>query len=242
MQIVFMGAVPKEFEYPDNNEDAFSINNTVVTVSDGASESFDAKTWARILVHKYVNIAQFNESWFVAAIDEYSRSHNRDELSWAKQASFDRGSFATLLGIEYHEESNSVRVLALGDSLAVLISNRCLERSYPYTSSEDFNQNPTLLSTNRPDNDFVNKQDFFSTHTVTWDLQPLEKPFVLCMTDALGQWFLKTYPLDPTILESLLSFRSESEMQEFIAALRRDKAIRTDDTTLLVIDLNGTMR
>jgi hypothetical protein len=238
MQIVFKGVVPKELEHPDNNEDALSINNNVVALSDGASESFDAKSWARILVRKYVNVEQFNESWLVAAIDEYLSLHNREELSWSKQASFDRGSFATLLGIEHHVESNAVRVLALGDCLAVLISNGFLERSYPYTSSEDFNQNPTLISTNLSENDFVNKQDFFSTHTVTWGLQPLEKPFVLCMTDALGQWFLKTYPLDPTILESLLSFRSESEMQEFIAALRRDKAIRTDDTTLLVIDLS----
>ena len=57
------------------------------------------------------------------------------------------------------------------------------------------------------------------------------------MTDALGQWFLKTYPLDATILESLLSFRRENEFQEFVAKLRKENAIRTDDTTLIVIDM-----
>jgi hypothetical protein len=238
MRIVFKGVVPKELEHPDTNEDALSIKKNVVALSDGASESFDAKSWARILVRNYVNRENFNESWLLGAIAEYSSLHDRGKLSWSKQASFDRGSFATLLGIEQYVESNSVRVLALGDSLAVLISNGRLERSYPYSSSEDFNQNPALISTNQSDNDFINNQNFLSNHSVTWDIQHLDHPFVLCMTDALGQWFLKTYPLEPTILESLLSFRSESDMQEFIAALRRDKAIRTDDTTLLVIDLN----
>jgi hypothetical protein len=239
MQIVFKGVVPKELDHPDNNEDAFLIENNIVAVSDGASESFDAKNWAQILVRKFAGLSQFKESWLAAAIEEYAGLHNREKLSWSKQASFDRGSFATLLGIEFHEESNSVDVLAIGDSLAVLISNGEFDRSYPYTAFEDFDQNPTLLSTNHFLNDFTKQQDFFLTHSVTWDLQSLNHPHVLCMTDALGQWFLRTYPTDSTVLESLLSFRHEAEMHEFIAALRKEKAIRTDDTTLLVIDMNG---
>lgn len=239
MQIVFAGVVPKEREYPDNNEDAYGIDKNVVAVSDGASESFDAKSWAQILVRKYINSAQFRESWLVGAIEEYSILHDREALSWSKQASFDRGSFATLLGIEFHGGSNSVNVLAIGDSLAVLISNGRVVESYPYTSFEDFNQNPALLSTNHFQNDFIRHPGFFSTHSVTWDLQSLKKPILLCMTDALGKWFLRTYRSDPTVLEPLLSFRTQSEMQEFITALRKDKAIRTDDTTLVVIDLHG---
>jgi len=239
MQIVFAGVVPKELEYPDNNEDASVIDKNAVAVSDGASESFDAKGWAQILVRKYINRARFRESWLVGAIEEYSILHDRETLSWSKQASFDRGSFATLLGIEFHKGSNSVDVLAIGDSLAVLISNGRVVESYPYTTFEDFNQNPELLSTNHFQNDFIKHQDFISTHSVAWDLQSLKKPLLLCITDALGKWFLRTYRSDPTVLESLLSFRTQSEMQEFITALRKNKAIRTDDTTLVVIDLHG---
>ena len=239
MQIVFTGGIPKELEYPDNNEDAYVLEKNVVAISDGASESFDAKGWSQILVRTYINRARFKESWLDEAIEEYSTVHDREALSWSKQASFDRGSFATLLGIEFHEESNSVNVLAIGDSLAVLITDGRVATSYPYTSFEDFNQNPALLSTNHFHNDFIKHPDFFSTHTVTWNLQSLKKPLLLCMTDALGKWFLRTYKSDPAVLESLLSFRKESEMQEFITALRKDKAIRTDDTTLVVIDLHG---
>ncbi len=161
MQIVFAGVVPKEREYPDNNEDAYGIDKNVVAVSDGASESFDAKSWAQILVRNYINSAQFRESWLVGAIEEYSILHDREALSWSKQASFDRGSFATLLGIEFHGGSNSVNVLAIGDSLAVLISNGRVVESYPYTSFEDFNQNPALLSTNHFQNDFIRHPGFF---------------------------------------------------------------------------------
>ncbi len=239
MQLTFKGAVPKELEYPDNNEDAYFIRNNVVAISDGAAESFDARSWAQILAHKFVSSAQFKESWLVGAIDEYSSLYRREDLSWSKQAAFDRGSFATLLGIEVHEESNAIEVLAIGDSLAVLISNGQINESYPYTRFEDFDQKPLLLSTNHSFNDFIKPQDFLMTHSVTWKLQPLDNPHLLCMTDALGQWFLRTYQSDSTVLQTLLSFRNEAEMQEYIAVLRKDKAIRTDDTTLIVVDING---
>ena len=239
MHIVFKSTVPKELEFPDNNEDAYFIGNNVVAISDGASESFDAKNWAQILVRNFVKLAQFKESWLIGAIEEYSSLYNRDELSWSKQASFDRGSFATLLGITFHEESNSVEVFAIGDSLAVLISDGYFDKSYPYTIFGDFNQKPTLLSTNHFLNDFIKPQDFSLTHSVTWNLQSVANPHLLCMTDALGEWLLKTYQSDSTVLQSLLSFRNEVEMQKFVAVLREDKAIRTDDTTLVVIDING---
>jgi hypothetical protein len=237
MHMVFKGIVPKELEYPDNNEDAILMEGNLVAVSDGASESFDAKNWARILVRKFVHSAHCKESWLLEAIKEYSGLHKREDLSWAKQASYDRGSFATLLGITFHEKSDSVEVLAVGDSLAVLVSNGSFERSYPYTSSGDFAQDPILLSTNLNLNGFFERHDFLLSHSVVWSLQSLYNPLLLCMTDALGQWFLKTYPLDATILESLLSFRRENEFQEFVAKLRKENAIKTDDTTLIVIDM-----
>src|SRR5574337_652587 len=154
MRIVFSGVIPKELEYPDSNEDAYLIENNTIAISDGASESFDAKNWAQILVQRFISNVQFNEAWLSDAIKEYSCLYNREELSWSKQASFDRGCFATLLGIVYHEESKSIEVFSVGDSLAVLIDNGHLNKSYPYVSFEEFSQEPSLLSTNNIFNDF----------------------------------------------------------------------------------------
>ncbi len=239
MQIVFTGVVPKELDYPEHNEDAYLTGSNIVALSDGASESFDAGHWAQILAHQYVKATRFNEPWLREAIEQYSGLYKREELSWSKQASFDRGSFATLLGVMFHEESNSVEILAIGDSLAVLINNGLIEKSYPYTSFEEFNQMPSLLSTIHVQNEFVRQQDFVKKHSVTWGLQSLPAPRLLCMTDALGQWFLKTYPSDASILDSLLSLHTEAEMQEYVSLLRKENAIRTDDTTLIVVDFSG---
>jgi hypothetical protein len=235
MRIVFDGVVPKELEHPDNNEDAFAAGGTIIAVSDGASESFDSRNWSRILVDQYVASPQLNELWLTEAIGRYAGLY-QDELSWSKQASFERGSFATLLGIVFHEELNTVDVLAIGDSLAVLIDNGHFNRSFPYTSFKDFDQKPALLSTIRADNDFINQQDFLDKHTATWDLQSLDHPLLLCMTDALGQWFLKKYQSDTYALEMLLSLQNKDDMQKFISILRKNHAIRNDDTTLIVVD------
>jgi hypothetical protein len=237
MQITFHGSVSKELDFPDNNEDAFKADlaKRLVVISDGASESFDAKSWAAILVEHFIDSPQFNEEWLIDAINDFSTLYNREELSWSKQASFDRGSFATLLGIELLQESKTAEILAVGDSIAVLMSDEQVIASYPYRSFEDFRQKPVLLSTNDLLNDFVRQNGFYNTHSVTWELSTLSNPKIFCMTDALGEWFLRTFQSDNSEWKQLLSIYTTTELQDFVSSLREEKKIKTDDTTLISI-------
>src|SRR5688572_10364860 len=123
MEVAFVGQVPKDPSFPDENEDVYEleIETGRVAVSDGASESFDSRTWARLLATRFVKKPELSSNWLAQAIEDYSLSFDPAALSWSKQAAFDRGSFATLLGIEECIAHGTMDVIAIGDSLAVLL-------------------------------------------------------------------------------------------------------------------------
>lgn len=193
MRVIFCGQVTKDPSYPEANEDAYAIvrNTGRVAISDGASESFDSKTWAKLLVDAFTKSPELNHSWLSTVVRQYNESYDLSKLSWSKYAAFERGSFATLLGIEKFSEQSVIRVQSVGDSLAVLLSGSKVVCSFPYKKASQFQCRPDLFSTSALHNGFFYEADFFSRHFKTWDLRKLEDPFLLCMTDALGEWALK---------------------------------------------------
>src|SRR3990167_3467482 len=106
LRLVFSATVPKDAAYPESNEDAFRYSEVDrrYAISDGASESFDAKTWATLLTERYLCEPGVSSAWAQEAVSEYKGKIDFDQLSWSKQAAYERGSFATLLGIEYDME------------------------------------------------------------------------------------------------------------------------------------------
>jgi len=91
-------SVPKRED--QHNEDSFQRSaKGVYALSDGASVSFDSASWARILVRRYTRDPEFTREWLSAAIAEFRKLYDRDSLPWMQQASFDKGSFASLLGV-----------------------------------------------------------------------------------------------------------------------------------------------
>ena len=93
-------SVPKRED--QNNEDSFRRSaKGVYALSDGASVSFDSASWARILVRRYTRDPEFTREWLSAAIAEFRKLYDRDSLPWMQQASFDKGSFASLLGVRF---------------------------------------------------------------------------------------------------------------------------------------------
>jgi hypothetical protein len=226
-------ASPKRFTVEkadgDRNEDAFAISRRhgVSALSDGASVSFDSAAWATILVRQYACNPRFDRGWVNEAISKFAKLYDRDTLPWMQQASFDRGSFASLLGIR-HVGAGVVYVLAIGDSVAVLCDGDQILSSVPYSTPAEFEQRPQLLSTNAADNTFVE-----DIEPVSWNLREYDNPALLCMTDALGQWVLAHRDEKPSPIAVLRSLKSLPAFKRFVTRERGAGGLRRDDTTLL---------
>lgn len=241
MKLEFCGSVPKDPGSPDANEDKFAFSDDGLrrlALCDGASESFDSKLWASLLASRFVLDPKVGPEWVASVLAKYSTAHDFNSLSWSKQAAYERGSFATLLGVEDDEEHNAVDILAVGDSVALLVCDGKLVHGWPFEDPERFKDRPTLLSTINGHNDFVGISGFWTEHGKTFHLEGLASPRLLCMTDALGEWALKQALSGSNGLVELLSVETEEQLAKLVLRERTTKQMRVDDSTLLVLSFD----
>ena len=231
----FLGQVPKDPNYPEEIEDALQIDTITAraAISDGASESFDSKTWAQLLVKAFLRSPGLNSKWLSDVVRHYNGRYDLSTLSWSKCAAFERGSFASLLGVEESSAHKDIEILSVGDSLAVLLVGVNFVDSFPYKNFLQFQNRPELFCTNPAHNGFLSAPDFFSRHQRTWSLDSVEKPRLLCMTDALGEWALKMAHEGNPQWETLSSITDMSQLEKIVIREREQRRMRVDDVTLV---------
>ncbi|MBI2254760.1 MAG: hypothetical protein HYU58_09090 [Proteobacteria bacterium] len=232
MRLLFSASVPKYSDAPDQNEDCADadVYRGIYAISDGASESYNSQLWAQLLVASFLKSPAVSSDWIRAAADGYRSQFDRDSLSWSAQAAFDRGSFATLTGVRVI--GDRVRLLGIGDSIAVLTDGSRVCCSFPYTNAEQFKAHPRLLSTVHERNEALVAVGSIGRLTTDWFLGGIRKPTILMMTDALGAWLLKR---PERRLERLLEVPSQIAFANLVEAERRSGEMRRDDSTLLRI-------
>lgn len=237
LTLLFEGTVPKHIESPDDNEDArrTALEKGRLLISDGASESFDARNWAQLLVERMLD-EEFSLTAVTRCAQDYEALHDLRSLSWSKAAAYERGSFATLLVAQDLPERKAVRVTAVGDSLAAWVNEGELIASSPYTRSEQFQEKPTLLATrlalNTTDDDW---------NTQEWSYDAKSRRLLLCMTDALGAWLLAHQEQgDSSALGTLCGLRDAQEFSDLIGSERTAGRLRRDDTTLIVVAVTSS--
>jgi hypothetical protein len=152
-----------------------------------------------------------------------------------KQAAFDRGSFASLLGVRFLDRGTLIRVFAIGDTLAVLCDGDEIKMTFPYTTESQFEQRPQLLCTNPMENVFVNDPAFERDRYVDWTFQGLAQPALLCMTDALGRWLLSWSDAQQSAIAIVRGLKTPKEFSRFVHSERVSGRMKRDDTTLLAI-------
>ena len=127
-----------------------------------------------------------------------------------------------------------MKILAIGDSLAVLCDADRVVATFLYQSPEQFDERPRLLSTNPAENAFLADCDLAADFSVEWELGALDRPALLCVTDS-------SRTLDPhssrqgSVADCCTA--RDRHTPRFLASCRRRNretgGLRRDDTTLL---------
>lgn len=232
LSVLFEGTVAKHVESPSDNEDAYRLAPDVgrIVLSDGASESFDARTWAHLLVDRMA-VEDLSLAAVAACAQSYEAVHDPEQLTWSKAAAYQRGSFATLLVVQDIPESSLLTISTVGDSLAVWFDGDTMLASVPYGSSEEFVNKPSLLSTRME----LNEPEGLHCSVHEWKYEEQGHKFLLCMTDALGAWLLSHQERgDSSALEALCSIRESHELVELVENERAAGRMRRDDSTLII--------
>jgi hypothetical protein len=230
--------VEKHSDDPNEDHSHESPTGMAFALSDGASVSFDPKTWAAILSRRFTEDVAVSHDWLNAAIGECRAAYDRETMPWMQQAALDRGSFATLLGIVLQPDWRAARVFSVGDTLLAFIDAGEVVRTIPYVRSDEFDRSPQLLSTNPLENKWLD-EDAITNAWHELNIASHEAPTLLMMTDALGRWLLDQP--DPSRVAMLLNIEDEQAFRGFVESERASGRLKRDDTTLVVIGVSSEL-
>lgn len=211
-------------------------------VADGATESSFAREWARRLV-RHFGVGTLTSPTFREVIPKlqqrWQRQVGRRPLPWFAEEAASRGAFAAFIGMAMRRTRDGQRewgAIALGDACLFLVREDHLHKAFPLATAEAFNNRPFLLSTHS--DRWRTEYAAMRKARGTWHL---DDEFYL-MTDALAQWFLTEHEGGRKPWSVLRDLDTDAEPRtfgEFVEALRVEKRIRNDDTTLVRVSVVG---
>jgi hypothetical protein len=161
--------------------------------------------------------------------------YDRETLPWMQQASYDRGSFASLLGVRVVDEGRLIQIFAIGDSLAVLCDGDSIKATFPFSAASSFTRSPQLLCTNPVENAFLDEVDVGYDLVADWTFTGLKQPALLCMTDALGHWLLSQRDRNSSPISALRKLQTPRAFGRFVHEERAAGRMKRDDTTLIAL-------
>ena len=207
-------------------------------VTDGATEAFDARNWARRLAQNWVQTqsaltAEEFREWVATEGRELHDSWNGLNLSWYSEEKARTGSFAALVGVEldFNTGSPSWKAIALGDSCLLHCRNGSLLKSLPLSRPENFNSAPVLVASD------ASMHETSMTSVVIDSGNCDNGDVLLLLSDATACWFLERFEkgdLDPN---ELLKTKDDQELKQFFNDERLAGRMRNDDLAVLRIEL-----
>jgi hypothetical protein len=218
--------VPKRGHSAAECEDALAGDPATgrFAIADGASESYAAGEWARLLVESFVRDGG-GDDWLIAPRIAWHDQVVGRAVSWYAEDKFAAGGHATFLGLTI--DGPRWTALAAGDTNLFVVRDGALATSFPLETSADFGGAPPLVRSwgDEP----------------TWefglgDLQPGDT--LLLATDALAQAILASAEAGEFIGPNLLSLRESEAFTAWVDAAREAGQLRNDDVALAVLEYN----
>ena len=236
--------VPKAGEELESCADSLSVDtlNMAFAVSDGVTQSLYPAIWSRILTSEYVKSPQ---TFFVtspqgkavkpALSDKFERKfqekYNSLEPRKRKIVDISREkkpfSAATFIGLLI--KNNTIHIDTIGDSVVFILDKKTNTVSPICSMSE----NGVLKFDNMPE--YITSQNTQKGRIVSADV-PLCESVILVMTDALSDWY-NSQTDKFTITQNLTKITTHDAFQLLVNKLRADRALKDDDTSMLVLDV-----
>jgi hypothetical protein len=205
-------------------------------VADGATEAFDARSWAERLAQRWVQresiltLEEFRH-WVAAEGRELQDSWNGLNLSWYSEEKARAGSFAAFVGVELdlNFDLPSWKAIALGDACLLHCRRGELIKGLPVSHSESFNTAPVLVASDSSLHES-------SMPSVMIDSGSCESGDVLLlMSDAVAAWYLQR--LENGSSEDLFDTKCDEELNRFFDDERLAGRIRNDDLAIIRIEI-----
>ncbi len=252
--------LPKAGNSVEEYEDAvaYSPEQNLYAVADGASESSFADRWAQMLVRQFAaappqdldSESQWT-SWLTPLRHEWHDGIPWDVLPWYAEEKARQGAHSTLLGLAIYPPVPSAlkrimrklafwrsdsedlptrpyTVVTVGDTCLFQIRGGELIESFPIERSQEFTARPILVGSGLEEENPVR---IFPPRLHKGSLSPGDT--ILLATDALSFWLLERFESGARPWELLQKLDTQKDFTTLVGQLRKGKTLKNDDTTLL---------
>ena len=213
-------------------EDAYAADPVTgrFAIADGASESSFAGAWAEMLVKGFVENPGSWSGWLPAARTAWQQKFQGNASSWYVEEKVREGAFATFLGVTFGGPGLGWKAVAVGDCCLFHVRAGRLLRSFPLKDADAFGNQPELIGS-QPTTKLTRRL----RSEGDWQ----EADLLLLMTDALAQWFLRNATDNAESWKEIPMLETQETFDAWATKCRRDKVMRNDDLTLMVIGTNA---
>ena len=234
--------LPKEGAGLEECEDAVGVNVRAsrFALADGATEAFDAGSWARALAEGWAGgetgalTAEEFGRWAAQVGGRWHEGWEGRELPWYAEEKARAGSFAAFVGVEFEEADGALRwrAVALGDSCLVQRRGPRVLVAMPLGDPSEFGACPVLVPSRASALDAaLARMSVAEGEAATGDV-------FLLLSDAAAAWFLKLSAGRDPAAEEFDSLLAASENGALAALLRRERAagrLKDDDVAAVRI-------
>lgn len=206
-------------------------------VADGVSQSHLPNVWADILAHDFIDSEECATLWGerlekqLPGLTAKWRAESDNRLAKAEEKekrlmertwrNFGRAA-STVAGVTLNEDG-SLDYYQLGDSFIFMVD---VEGNLkPFANLEEFGNMPDYVDTNR---DIKGK-----FHSGTDYL--LGAAYLVLMTDALSDWFVKAQQQDTHTIQQLWQIENHEQFWSWVEASRDDGSLKDDDVAMVLI-------
>jgi hypothetical protein len=234
--------LPKDGAAAGECEDAVGVNRAGArfAVADGATEAFDASSWARRLAQGWVAAEPpvLTREAFGAWVAEQGAALHATwqgrQLPWYAEEKMRRGSFAAFVGVQFEFGPGAARwtCVALGDTCLIQRRGRVLSVALPLDDPARFTTAPVLV----PSRGELHEQALAQTRVEQGECA--EGDVLWLLSDAAAEWFLRRAADGDAALDELDQYLA-AERAGAVGALfqreRRARRIKDDDVAVVRI-------
>ncbi len=205
-------------------------------VADGATEAFDARSWAERLAHNWVRsdsalTADAFQDWITAEGLTLHDSWNRLKLPWYAEEKAQKGSFAAFVGVEFDlaAEAPSWKAIALGDACLFHCRDGSLLKGLPLSDAASFNSAPLLVASDPA----LYKS---SAHALVIDSGACQnKDVLLLLSDAVAAWYLEHS--EQSDFSGVLESSDDEAIAAFFENERQAGRLKNDDIAVVRLEV-----
>lgn len=235
----------KRGETDDGIQDsvAFDLSSGRFAISDGVTQSFIPQIWSKTLVDYFINnqsdkliIGDKLLNEFVRAREIFLNSLDEEQLFYQELVEDElENAKATFAGLQILNHEITWQVI--GDSCIFIIpTNGQIKCKSSITSTIDSEGHLEMKFDNHPN--YI-ASDGSIKGNILEGKDYLDSGWIVLMTDAISDWFVKQYNLGEDPLEQLLKLENNSDFDQLVDKECKLGRMKSDDTSVILISISN---